>query len=124
MNTVKCVSTKQGRSIIQNKGRLIATRVLKYADACWKQGKEKEAIDIYTMLMPFILPKLQSVDMTMDSQVSIDIAHVKGYYEQIISSRNEFMQLEQGPAPVETTISDNILQPIDEAPAADPKVSS
>ena len=124
MNTVKCVSTKQGRSIIQNKGRLIATRVLKYADACWKQGKEKEAIDIYTMLMPFILPKLQSVDMTMDSQVSIDIAHIKGYYEQIISSRNEFMQLGEGPAPAETTISDNILQPIEDVPAADPKVSS
>jgi len=103
---------------------MIATRVLKYADRCWKEGKEKEAVDIYQMLLPFILPRLQSVDMTMDSQVSIDIAHVKGYYEQIISSRNEFMQLEQGPAPVETTISDNILQPIEEVSAVDPKIST
>jgi len=91
MNTSKTLSTKQGRSIVQNKGRLIATRVLKYADSCWKQGKEKEAVDIYTMLMPFILPKLQSIDHNALVDVAVNVDQLRAYIDQIANYRLQFI---------------------------------
>ncbi|MBE3143531.1 MAG: hypothetical protein IMZ61_06370 [Planctomycetes bacterium] len=78
--------------MIRNKGQMIASRVLKYADQCWKSGKLKEAIDIYNELLPFILPKLQSVDMNVDSNLTIDVTALRSQYQAIIESRNEFLQ--------------------------------
>lgn len=118
------LSTKQGRGIVRNKGQMIVTRVLKAADAYYKEYNRtndlnylSKATDIYAELLPYIMPKLQSVDMTMDSQVTIDVAQIKAYYERIIDSRAEFMELPEGPAPVDTPAltdtptSDTILAP-------------
>ena len=89
MNTAKPLSTRHGRTIIQHKGQLIATRTLKYADKCWKSGREKDAIEIYAMLLPFILPKLQAVELDSNINLAIDAQSVRKIYEEIIKSRQE-----------------------------------
>jgi hypothetical protein len=79
MNKAVTFSSKQARGIIRNKGNTVVSRVLKAADAFYKEYQKtskldmlSKATDIYAELLPYIMPKLQSVDMTLDSTVSID----------------------------------------------------
>jgi hypothetical protein len=78
---------------------MIATRVLKCADEYYKAGIKAGNLDllfrassIYTELLPFILPKLQSMSIDADIQGNIDINTMRTYLEAISISKQDFIE--------------------------------